>query len=90
MPLYLRRAKNGMPISKWISTKRNQPKPSAMQRCARNFHLKFGTKWSVALHSPSVVNLYVTNINHFTAKLQNHTSRIEALTRISVDDAFLR
>jgi len=59
-----------------------------MLRCARNFHLKFGPKSSPAMQAPSVVNLYVTNINHFSAKLQNHARRIEAMARITVDDAF--
>ena len=61
----------------------NQPEPSAAQRCARNFDLKFGTKSSFASHTPSVVNLYVTNVNQFSTKTQNHTSRIEAMARIS-------
>ena len=56
----------------------------------RNFGPQNGPKWSVASQTPSVVNLYVTNINHFITKLQNHTSRIEALTRIMADEAVFR
>ena len=75
-----------MPTLIWNFTKRNQPEPSAAQRCARNFDLKFGPKSSPASQSSSVVNLYLININHFTARLQNYTSRIEAVTRIMTDD----
>ena len=46
----------------------NQPEPSVVLRCARNFDLKFGPKSSAALQTPNVVNLYLTNINHEIAK----------------------
>ena len=38
-------------------------------------------------HKPNVVSLYLTNINHEIAKLQNHARRIEAVARIMANDA---
>ena len=49
---------------------RNQPEPSVEPRCARNLDLKFGPKSNLAAQTSSVVNLYVTNINHFLVKFK--------------------
>ena len=48
----------------------NQLEPSSDWRCARNFGTQNGPKLSLASQTSSVVNLYVTNINHFLVKFK--------------------
>ena len=61
------------PMSKFIHNQYVLKEPIQAIRCAaqpRNFHPKFCPKSSHASQTPNVVNLYLTNINHFFVKFK--------------------